>query len=69
MLTITGFMLNVLGKNVVVNQKPSNKVVRFITSEEFEKQSKTLMSKFLVKEGLPSPNGIVIVHYIKSNKL
>lgn len=68
MLTITGFMLNVLGENVVVNQKPSNKVVKFITAEEFDKQSKTLMSKFVVKEGLPTPNGIVIVHYIKSNK-
>lgn len=65
MITITGYILNVLGRNVVVNQKPSHEVVKFITAEEFDKQSKTLMSKFVVKEGLSTPSGITIVHYIK----
>lgn len=66
MITITGYMLNILGRNVVVDQKPSHSVVKFISPEEFNQHTKTIMSKYVVKEGLPSPNGIIIVHYIKS---
>ena len=67
MLTIKGFRLNVLGKDIVVSQKPMFPVGRFISAEEFDRNAKNIMCKYSVKEGLRTlDGGIVIVHYVKA---
>ena len=64
-----GYQLNVLGRTMVVKQKPTNEVVKFISKEQFDKGVSSLESRFLVTEGLPLLNGgIAQVFYIKSSK-
>ena len=60
------FLLNVLGKDVWVSQTPRYRVVRFITKAQRDSYANGMMNKFVVTEGLPSPSGMVIVHYIKA---
>lgn len=68
-MQIVGYQLNVLGHILVVKQKPTNEVVKFISKEQFDKGASSLESRFLVTEGLPLLNGgIAQVFYIKSSK-
>jgi len=68
-MQIVGYQLNVLGRTMVVKQKPTNEVVKFISKEQFDKGVNSLESRFLVTEGLPLLDGNIIqVFYIKSSK-
>lgn len=68
-MQIVGYQLNVLGHILVVKQKPTNNVVKFITKEQFDKGTQSLESRFLVCECLPLlDGGMTQVFYIKSSK-
>lgn len=74
-MLVTGkvFILDteIQGKRVkeILQQAPTYPVVKFISAEEFDKHSKDIMSKHVVKEAIRNMSGkLIIVHYIKGHK-
>lgn len=66
MITVKGRLMNILGQNVVITQGPTYPVVQFITNDQFDKYSRSLESKFVVRETLITLDGSkIIVNYIK----
>ena len=51
-----------------LERAPMYPVVRFISAAEFERHSKDIMCRHVVKEGIRNMSGkLIIVHYIKTH--
>jgi hypothetical protein len=64
-MNIKGYVINILGMNVAVEQKPSYPVVKFLTKEEYDKKVQSLDSKWVRRETLTAlDDSKIIVYYI-----
>ena len=65
-MNIKGYLINILGRDVAVTNKPSNPVVKFITKDEADKLMQSIENKWIVTETLTTLDGNkIIVNYIK----
>ena len=69
MTKVVGYMYNVLGRNVVLQQKTMHPVAKFLSKTEFEKErERNWTTNHLIHEGIRDLIGnIQDIYYIKSN--
>lgn len=58
---VVGHLVFVGGKMTMVSRKPSYPVVKYVTKEEFDRNTQSISSKFYVCEKIDE----VIIYYIK----